>query len=397
MGIQLSPEIRQLRSALLSNPGMDGVLRALLVLLEQAPDGAIIAAALEGIDPRTIDDADLRKRAARLLEDAGHAERAAAWRGEDAPRASGENVISLADAKEGAARGRRTHAPGDPTFDDIGGLEDVKTQIRRKIINPFLNRGLFSRFRRKAGGGILMYGPPGCGKTALARALANECAATFIHVRAADILDQYVGNAEKRIAALFEEARNSRPAVLFFDEVEALAQRRQFTTIAGVNTVVSALLTEMDGLAGDNEGILFLGATNLPWSIDMAFRRPGRFDRTIFVPPPDKVARRFILRRALEGRPVDPSLDLEPVVRETAGFSGADLKELVETAADYAIEESMGREELRPIANRHFDEALREVRPSTGEWLYQASSFSEYANRDGLFDDLREFLKKHAK
>ena len=397
MGIQLSPEIRQLRSACLSNPGMSGVLRALLVLLEQAPDGAIIAAALEGIDPETIDDADLRERAARLLQDAGHTERAAAWRSGDAPAANGGNVVSLAAAREGTARGRKTRAPDGPTFDDIGGLEDVKTQIRRKIINPFLNRGLFSRFRRKAGGGILMYGPPGCGKTALARALANECAATFIHVRAADILDQYVGNAEKRIASLFEQARNSRPAVLFFDEVEALAQRRQFSSIEGVNTVVSALLTEMDGLAGDNEGILFLGATNLPWSIDMAFRRPGRFDRTIFVPPPDKVARRFILKRELEGRPVEPALDLEPVVRKTAGFSGADLQALVETAVDYAIEESMEGEDLKPLANRHFDEALREVRPSTGEWLYQASNFSEYANKDGLYDDLRDFLKKHAR
>lgn len=122
----------------------------------------------------------------------------------------------------------------------------------------------------------------------LARALATECHAAFINVRPSDVLDRYVGSSEKRIAQLFEEARKRRPVVLLFDEVEALAQRRQFETSAHVSTTISAMLTEMDGFGADEDGIQFLGATNVPWSLDVAFRRPGRFDRTLFVPPADR-------------------------------------------------------------------------------------------------------------
>lgn len=394
----LTPEIEQIRSLALASPDVDGLMQAMLVLLENAPDSAVIVGALEDIDPALYQNERLRARIAGLLEKAGRPDLAALWVEPEEPEAAlPENVVAFSGV-HADARPQPPRLPKENgiSFDDIGGLENVKAQVRRKIINPFLNRGLFNTFKRRAGGGVLMYGPPGCGKTMLARALANECEARFIEIRPADVLDQYVGLAEKRIAAMFEEARRNRPVVLFFDEVEALAQRRQFESTARVNTVVSALLNEMDGFAGDNENILFLGATNVPWALDSAFRRPGRFDRTIFVPPPDKVARQFILRGLVRDRPVTDGLDLQMVVERTAGFSGADLAALVETAVDFAIEESGRGDAIRPVSNTHFREALAEVRPSTGDWLGQARSFGEYANQDGLYDDLRDFLKKHS-
>ena len=389
MSQPLTSDIASLVDLVKSNPAMEASFRALLVLLGTAPDSSVIVAALGRLDPGACPSPELREQAAALLDKADSPQLAALWR--PAGAAAMTNVVPLhgeAPKSQGPSIG----------FDDIGGLEDVKRQVRRKIINPFRDkRSLFEKFKRKAGGGVLMYGPPGCGKTMMARALATECNATFHDVRAAEILDQYVGNAEKRIASLFEETRRSRPAVLFFDEVEALAQRRQVDSSRNVNTVVSALLTEMDGFAGDNEGMLFLGATNVPWSLDAAFRRPGRFDRTIFVPPPDRVAREFILRGSLEGRPLASDLDVTALVEKTGGFSGADLGALIETAVDFAIEDSRSDEDIEPVSNAHFKEALREVRSTVGEWLGQARNFAEYANGDGTYDELADFLKKYAK
>ena len=388
MSQPLTDDIRSMVDMVKANPSMEAGLRALLLLLGNAPDSSVIVTALGQLDADACESDELREQAAALLNKADAPQLAALWR----PAAGETNVVSLHGEQAGQAI-----ATGIG-FDDIGGLEDVKRQVRRKIINPFTNkRALFDKFKRKAGGGVLMYGPPGCGKTMLARALATECNATFRDVRASDILDQYVGNAEKRIASLFQETRASRPAVLFFDEVEALAQRRQFDSTRNVNTVVSALLTEMDGFAGDNEGMLFLGATNVPWSLDAAFRRPGRFDRTIFVPPPDRVAREFILRGALDGRPTARDLSVDTLVEKTSGYSGADLGALVETATDYAIEDSRSDDDIEPISNAHFKEALREVRSTVGEWLGQARNFADYANGDGTYDELADFLKKYAR
>lgn len=373
-----------------SSPQPDASFRALLVLLSDAPDSSNIIEAISQIDPAKIGDVNLRARAGQLLEKAGAAGLVAKW---SPPVPVASNVISIKTQDS-----LPTPSADRLDFNDIGGLEHVKTQIRRRIIAPFSEKaGLFSRFKRKAGGGVLMYGPPGCGKTMLARALATECRATFINVRPGDILDQFVGNAEKKIAQLFDRARASRPAVIFFDEVEALAQRRQFETSARVNTTVSALLSEMDGFGQEKDGILFLGATNVPWSLDIAFRRPGRFDRTLFVPPPDRVAREFILGRLLAGRPVEKGLDRRTIAERTSGYSGADLAAVVESAIDIAIEESPSEAQLQPLSNAHFEEALREVKSSVGEWLAQAQTFAQYANESGLYDDLAAFLKMYAR
>lgn len=370
----------------------------LLGIARTLPDQSLVEAVFADLDPGAFSRMT-RLQVAEILKSCADGMLAISWQIDEAPEAEAaqQNVVPF--GRPAAQEQQPASQPKRPKlgFDDIGGLEAVKAQMRRKIIAPFLNKGLFQQFRRKSGGGILMYGPPGCGKTMLARALAQECQAEFINVSAAGVLEPLVGLAEKRLAEIFAEARRKRPVVLFFDEIEALAQKRQFESTAKVNSVVSVLLTEMDGFESENEGVLLLGATNVPWSLDSAFRRPGRFDRSIFVPPPDKVARRFILDALLRERPVEAGINLGPVIERTVGFSGADLASLVETAVDFAIADSEAAGKVCPISTDHLLEALREVRPTTGEWLGQARNHAEYANTDGLYDDLAAFLKAHVK
>ena len=163
------------------------------------------------------------------------------------------------------------------TFAEVGGHDELKRQIERRIITPFREPSLFARFKKRIGGGILMYGPPGCGKTLLARATAGQCNATFFNVAVSDVLDMWLGESERKLAEIFTRARAAAPAVLFFDELDGLiARQHRESTHSGI---VSQFLAELDGFAGKNSGVLILGATNIPWAIDPAFRRPGRFDR----------------------------------------------------------------------------------------------------------------------
>jgi transitional endoplasmic reticulum ATPase len=283
------------------------------------------------------------------------------------------------------------------SFADVGGHEDVKKQISRRIIAPFLKPTLFARFRRKAGGGVLLYGPPGCGKTLLARATAGECKARFINVPVTDVLDKYIGEPERKLAAIFEDARRDTPTVLFFDEIEALAGKRANDTGQHHIGIISTFLSELDGFAQNNEGVLILAATNMPWAVDAAFRRSGRFDRMLFVPPPDKGARAEILRLQLDGRPLAADLSIERVVAATGGFSGADLQNLVDTAADFAIEDSVERGSEQPINAAHLDGALGEVKATTIEWLTTARNFTKYGNSGGQYDEVADFLKRFGK
>jgi SpoVK/Ycf46/Vps4 family AAA+-type ATPase len=307
-----------------------------------------------------------------------------------------DNVVDLrgrpVDAPPPAAGGRRE----TKAFADVGGLEDVKKEIHRRIILPFQKPALFERFKKKGGGGVLLYGPPGCGKTMMARATAGEMGAAFVAIEITEILDMYVGQSEKRLAQAFVTARASPPTVLFFDEIEAIAARRRFGEADHGASLVSTFLSEFDGVHADNTGVLVLAATNTPWAIDAAFRRPGRFDRVLFVPPPDRDARRAILDLALRERPQE-TLDLDPIVMATSGFSGADLVSVVEAACDLAIEESIETEAVVPLRQKHLAEALKERKPTTLEWLSQARNYAKYANESGLYDDVLAFLDKHAK
>ncbi len=277
-------------------------------------------------------------------------------------------------------------------FADVGGLDEVKREIRRRIITPFLKPSLFERFRRQSGGGILLYGPPGCGKTLLARATAGECGAKFYNVSITDVLDMYIGESERKLHAIFEQARRTAPAVIFFDEIEAIGGKRQHSREATSAKVVSQFLTELDGFAQNNRQVLVLGATNVPWAVDPAFRRPGRFDRVLFVPPPDAEARRTILELQLRDRPIERDLDLRELVRRTSGFSGADLRNLVDTAADEAIEASIASGHETAIGMPHLRDALAQIRPTTLEWLTSARNHARYANQGGQYDDVLKFL-----
>lgn len=285
---------------------------------------------------------------------------------------------------------------GRVTFDDVGGLDDVKEQIRKRIILPFSKPSLFQRFKKRVGGGILLYGPPGCGKTLLARCTAGECNAAFFNVAISDVLDMYIGESERKLNALFEKARSSAPAVMFFDELEALAGKRQYSREATGAKLVSQFLSEMDGFSQNNHGVLVIGATNVPWAVDPAFRRPGRFDRVLFVPPPDQPARAAILRALLRDRP-HGDCDVDLVAKRTSGFSGADLGHIIELASDAAIDESLATEKEVPIASTHLLDALKQARPTTLEWLTTARNYARYANEGGQYDEVLAFLQKHGK
>ena len=281
------------------------------------------------------------------------------------------------------------------TFADVGGLDEIKKQIHRRIILPFQKPSLFQRFRRKAGGGILLYGPPGCGKTLIARATAGECGARFYNVAVSDILDMYIGESERKLHELFEQARRSAPAVLFFDEVEALGGKRQYSREATSSKLVSQFLSELDGFAQNNQNVLVMAATNVPWAVDPAFRRPGRFDRVMFVPPPDRGARESILARLLQERPTAGALPVREIADLTSGFSGADLRDLVDTAVDEAIEASLNSGRECPVTMDHLRAALRETKATTTEWLTTARNYARYANEGGQYDEVLEFLERH--
>jgi len=282
-------------------------------------------------------------------------------------------------------------------FADVGGLDEIKAQIEKRIILPFQKPALFARFKKKPGGGILLYGPPGCGKTLLARATAGQCKATFLNVAIEDVLDMWIGESERKLHALFEKARAATPSVMFFDEIEALAGKRQYTREATSSKLVSQFLSEMDGFIKNNAGVLILAASNVPWAIDPAFRRPGRFDRVLFVPPPDRAARAAILQILLAGRPTAGDIDAAALAARTSGFSGADLENLVDTAADRAIAASLERNSEVPIDQGHLIAALGEIKPTTVEWLTTARNYARYSNEGGQYDEVLDFLRRHGK
>ena len=278
------------------------------------------------------------------------------------------------------------------TFQDVGGMEKVKEEIRMKIIHPLTHPELYKAYGKPIGGGILMYGPPGCGKTYLARATAGEIKAGFIAVGINDVLDMWIGNSERNLHELFEQARSHTPCVLFFDEVDALGASRGDMRHHAGRQLINQFLAEMDGVKTSNEGVLILAATNAPWHLDSAFRRPGRFDRILFVPPPDAAARAGILRLHCRGKPIE-DLDYDHLAKKTDNFSGADLKAVVDVAIEKKLGEALKAGVPKPLTTKDLVSAAGSLKPTTKEWFATARNYALYSNQGGIYDDILQYLK----
>ncbi len=283
--------------------------------------------------------------------------------------------------------------PTGVSFADVGGMEALKEQIRLMIIYPLQRPDLYAMYRKRVGGGVLLYGPPGCGKTLLARAIATECEMPMLYIGVSEILSPWVGVSEQLLHEAFETARSRAPCVLFIDELDALGVRRT-EAHHHARTLVSQLLQELDGFQSRNERVLILAATNSPWHVDPALLRPGRFDRVLFVPPPDQEARIEILKIHMRDRPLEPRFDFARIAQHLRYFSGADIAALCERAAEEAIARALRTGKPEPLTTEQFLRLARTITPITLEWARTARNYATYANDTGLYDAVAEWLTK---
>jgi SpoVK/Ycf46/Vps4 family AAA+-type ATPase len=391
--------IESLRAAVEATPG-DTALRlhlAELLLARGARDEAVRHLG------RVLQDEPGSRRALELLSGPAPAQ------GGDAPepRAPAEDVdwagleAELADVVPPMFVEGRDEEPTEDAYEvereqitlaDVGGLADVKERLEVAFLAPLRNPELRRLYRKDLRGGLLLYGPPGCGKGFIARALAGELGAGFMSVSIDDVLDMYVGTSERNLHEIFMTARRKAPTVLFFDELDALGRRRSQLSNNAMRTTVNQLLHELDGVDSGNENVFVLGATNHPWDVDPALRRPGRFDRTLLVLPPDEAAREAIFRTHLEERPI-ANIDPRALARRTDGYSGADIAHICDTAAERALTDALRTNDVRLIEMRDLEGALAEVRPSINAWFELARNVVSFSNKDGTYDDLHAYMK----
>jgi hypothetical protein len=279
---------------------------------------------------------------------------------------------------------------GKFTFSDVRGQAEVKRRLLATVINPARNADPRRRAMGQQRGGLLLYGPSGCGKTFVARAVAGELESRFLAVNLADGPELYTGGSPERLLReMFAEVRRAAPCVVFLDEVDAAGRNRN---------LLNALIAELDS-GGGPDAPLVLAATSNPWDLDPLLRRPGRFDRTLLVAPPDPAAREAILHHQLRDRRLGAGVNVRELAARTEEFSVTDLAQLCDNAAERAAAESEGDEGRKRVRGgrlmgvRDFDAALAEVRASTGSWLSVARNATKFANSDGSYDDLHRYLK----
>mmetsp|Transcript_5730 Transcript_5730/g.9919 ORF Transcript_5730/g.9919 Transcript_5730/m.9919 type:complete len:879 (+) Transcript_5730:86-2722(+) len=302
----------------------------------------------------------------------------------------------------------------DVTWDDIGGLEDVKRELQELVQYPVEHAGKFEKFGMSASKGVLFYGPPGCGKTLLAKAIANECDSNFISVKGPELLTMWFGESEANVRDLFDKARSAAPCILFFDEMDSIAKARGSggagSSDAG-DRVINQILTEIDGV-GARKAVFIIGATNRPDILDNAVTRPGRLDQLVYIPLPDLASRINIFKANLRKSPVDPQVSVELLAKHTHGYSGADITEICQRAAKNAIREAVAADiertrlvdageleeeeaELLPdpvpfIRKEHFEEAMGHSRRSVSdEDIVQYESFSTDMKSSKGFSDFK--------
>jgi transitional endoplasmic reticulum ATPase len=273
-------------------------------------------------------------------------------------------------------------------FENVGGLESVKEEIRKAIVYPFQHPEIFKMYGKRAGEGILLYGPPGCGKTFIARAAAGECNANFLTMTISEILSKWVGDSERNVRSAFESARRYAPAILFFDEIDAVGGRRDESREGYAKRLVNEMLINLDGVQGPLEKVLVLAGTNSPWDVDPALRRPGRFSKLVFVPPPDLDSRKQIFKIHMKERPIDASVNLDGLAARTDGYSSADISQVCIEAADIPLTEALSGKPPRKICMSDFQQVIDKRPSSLYPWFKLAKREVEGSGEQEVFQEL---------
>jgi SpoVK/Ycf46/Vps4 family AAA+-type ATPase len=375
-----SSVIDAISAAVTASPGNTKLRLHLAELLLDANRAAEALEHCQKVLAAEPDNISARPLAARAAEALGKAEKAPS------------NVVPLRVVEGGLSEGPWTAETTKLKLADVAGMEQVKRRLNLAFLAPLRNPEMMKMYGKTLRGGLMLYGPPGCGKTFIARATAGEMGARFVSVGLADVLDMYLGQSERNLHEIFETARRNAPCVLFFDEIDALGRKRSQMRNSAGREAVNQLLAELDSVGSENRGVFVLAATNHPWDVDSALRRPGRLDRTLLVLPPDAPAREAILRYHVSGKPVE-ALDLASLAAKTEGYSGADLAHLCESAAELAMEESMASGKARPLNQADFKKALKDVKPSTRPWFETARNYAMFANEGGTYDELLDYLR----